>query len=93
MNAHGNEGPDSDDIRALRRSVGLSQQRLAEMVGCSLATVALFERGYRPHTSTVLPRIIATLTERALNDERPAVTPGARETTSAVAGPTGEVYP
>jgi transcriptional regulator with XRE-family HTH domain len=67
----------------MRRAAGLSQQRLAELADCSLAAVALFERGYQPDTSAVLPRILAVL-----NDERPeATTPGARPN-PAVAGPT-----
>jgi hypothetical protein len=52
----------------MRRGAGLSQQRVAELAHCSLAAVALFEKGYRPAESSVLPRIIA-----AIHDEgRPA---------------------
>lgn len=69
-----------DDLRALRKAAGMSQERLAQLAGCSLHTVALFERGYRPGRSDVLPRIIAVL-----NDERPvAVTRGAREYSPAI---------
>jgi hypothetical protein len=71
------------DLRALRAAAGLSQQRVAELSGCSIAAVALYEKGYAPATPTVLPRILHTL-----NCERPvADTPGAR-TNSAMAGPT-----
>jgi len=51
------------DLRTLRNAAGLSQQRVAERADCSLAAVALYERGYRPSTSTVLPRILAVLNE------------------------------
>ncbi len=77
-NGNGEVGGASDGIRARRRAAGLSQERLAHLADCSLHTVALFERGYRPARSNVLPRIIAVL-----NDERPAVTPGARKITPA----------
>ncbi len=36
------------DLRKLRRSVGFSQQQVAERAGCSIAAVALYERGYVP---------------------------------------------
>ena len=74
------------DIRALRRSAGLSQQRVAELAGCSLAAVALFERGYSPDTSVVLPRIIAALREDAGRDTEPLRTnaePGSANPSSA----------
>ncbi len=54
-------------LRAMRRAAGISQERLAQLADCSLHTVALFERGYRPSRSDVLPRIVAVL-----NDDGPA---------------------
>ena len=62
------------DLRKLRRSAGFSQQQVAERAGCSIAAVALYERGYAPVNSTVLPRIIAVL-----SNEGPVIEPGARD--------------
>lgn len=59
MSTNGNEGPGG--IRERRRAVGLSQEALAREADCSLAYVRLLERGYRPHTGTVLPRIASAL--------------------------------
>jgi transcriptional regulator with XRE-family HTH domain len=61
------------ELRERRVAAGLSQQALASAADCSLASVALFERGYRPEHSQVLERI-----ERVLNDRSPA-TNGASE--------------
>jgi predicted transcriptional regulator len=63
-----------NDLREMRRTAGLSQQRLAELAHCSLAAVALFEGGYRPARSIVLPRII-----NVLNESSPAGEPGSTE--------------
>lgn len=54
-------------LRRLRRAAGLSQQQVATRAGCSIAAVALYERGYTPERSDVLPRIV-----RVLNDDAPA---------------------
>lgn len=62
-------------IRARREAAGLSQQRLAELACCSIATIGLYEGGYSPARSTVLERVLAVLDE-----ERPADGPGAQET-------------
>jgi transcriptional regulator with XRE-family HTH domain len=66
-------------LRDLRRAAGLTQVELAHAARCSIATVALFEAGYAPERSTVLPRIIAVL-----NDERGRMTtaPNTREAPS-----------
>lgn len=56
--------PGADELRTLRLKAGLSQQRLAELAGCSLASVGLFESGYTPEHSTVLERLVAVLDER-----------------------------
>jgi len=61
-NGNGHTGV-AGDLRALRRTAGLSQQQLAQKAECSLAAVALFESGYQPAYSRVLPRIITTLAE------------------------------
>ncbi len=61
-NGNGHTGV-AGDLRALRRTAGLSQQQLAQKAECSLAAVALFESGYQPEHSRVLPRIITTLAE------------------------------
>lgn len=62
-------------LRARREAAGLSQQRLAELAGCSIATIGLYEGAYSPARSTVLERVLAVLDE-----ERPAGGPGAQET-------------
>ena len=66
--------PGENDLRSLRETAGFSQQRVAELAGCSLAAVALFERGYRPSTSKVLPRIVAVLNDGCTNGETRPVT-------------------
>jgi len=48
-------------IRQRRQAANLSRQALATVADCSLASIALFESGYSPETSTVLPRILAAL--------------------------------
>ncbi len=66
----------TDDLRALRRAAGLSQQELAERARCSFSSVRLMESGYRPSggRSAVLERVLAVL----LNDVRPGVGPEPR---------------
>ncbi len=54
-------------IRLSREAVGLSQQRLAELAGCSLSMIRVLESGYTPRESDVLPRVM-----QALNDAGPA---------------------
>jgi predicted transcriptional regulator len=53
-----------DGLRERRVAAGLSQQRLARLARCSIASVAVLEAGYRPARSAVLRRILAAL-ERA----------------------------
>ena len=48
-------------LRDQRRAAGLSQQRLAELAGCSVSAVRLFERGYQPEPSAVRERVEAIL--------------------------------
>lgn len=55
--------PGAQELRALRLKAKLSQQRLAELADCSLASVGLFESGYMPERSSVLERLLAVLTE------------------------------
>ena len=63
-------------LRAARKAAGLSQQRVAELAGCSVSYVRVLEAGYRPENdSDVLGRINTVL----LNDESPAGEPGSRE--------------
>lgn len=57
VNANGRSG----GLREQRRAAGLSQQRVAELAGCSLTFVRVLEAGYAPVTSNVLPRIHAVL--------------------------------
>lgn len=78
-------GINPDTIQNLldrRRRLGFTRQRLAEEARCSLSHVALFEKGYRPQTSAVLPRLLAVLEaaenesrRSPQNDERPAEMP------------------
>ena len=53
--------PSDIDIRERRRAVGLSQEQLARAVGCSTASVRLFERGYMPPSSPTRERVVAVL--------------------------------
>ena len=58
MNANPDE---SGGLRERRLALGLTQQRLAELAGCSLAQLQLLERGYAPRRSAVMLRIAAAL--------------------------------
>jgi len=71
----------SGRARELRLAARLSLAEMAGAVGVSAATVSRWECGQRrPHGPAAL-RYGALLDalERAVNDERPATTPGARE--------------
>ncbi|MGI9183772.1 MAG: helix-turn-helix domain-containing protein [Solirubrobacteraceae bacterium] len=48
-------------IRADRRAACLSQERLAQLAGCSTAYIRLIEAGYEPMHSDVLPRVLEVL--------------------------------
>ena len=48
-------------IRSRRLAAEVSQQHLAELAGCSIATVGLLERGYEPQHSEVVGRVLDTL--------------------------------
>ncbi len=61
----------TSDLSALRRSRGLSQQRVAELAGCSLSMVRQLERGYRPTSGDTLRRVVDVL-----NDESQGGHPG-----------------
>ena len=52
-------------LRELRRAAGLSQQRVAELAGCSIGMIGLLERGYAPASSRVLDRVAAVLNDRS----------------------------
>jgi transcriptional regulator with XRE-family HTH domain len=58
----------SGGLREQRRAAGLSQQRVAELAGCSLTFVRVLEAGYEPVTSNVLPRIEAVLDGRKTSE-------------------------
>ncbi|MGC9221763.1 MAG: helix-turn-helix domain-containing protein [Solirubrobacteraceae bacterium] len=51
----------TDGIRGARQSLGMTQEALAESVGCSVDYVRLLERGYVPRFSDVLPRLLDRL--------------------------------
>jgi transcriptional regulator with XRE-family HTH domain len=78
--------PETDGIRQYRLAAGISQQKLAQLAGCSLSMVRLVESGYRPSTSDVLDRIATVL-----EDDDPATTgPLADTTTTSGASSRGE---
>lgn len=62
-----NATPGIGPLRASRRAAGLSQQRLAELAGCSLTMIRVLESGYEPQNSDVMPRVA-----QVLNDAGPA---------------------
>lgn len=78
----------SGGLRAVRKAAGVSQQKLAEMAGCSMSMVKLLESGYQPASSDVVERIRRALDAltRPVNDERPAATRAPRTTSDAGAG-------
>jgi predicted transcriptional regulator len=47
-----------------RKELGLSQQELARLAGCSIAAVRLFEGGWTSDRSKVLTKIEAVLAKR-----------------------------
>ena len=68
--------PAPDDIRGLRKRLGLTQERFATRFGFSVETIRNYEQGHRRPTgpARVLLRVIAREPEavaRALADERP----------------------
>jgi predicted transcriptional regulator len=54
---------DSQDLRARRLRVGLSQRGLAAIAGVSVSTVRLAEHSWRPGQSDALERIEKVLAE------------------------------
>ena len=51
------------DLRERREAAGLSQLDVARRATCSPAMYGLLERGYRPHRSAVLERVVAALNQ------------------------------
>jgi transcriptional regulator with XRE-family HTH domain len=54
-------------IRDRRKAAGLSQQRLAELAGCSLSAVYLLEKGFSPAHSAPrekVERVLACFDDR-----------------------------
>lgn len=51
------------DVRDKRLRLGLSQQEVAELAGCSIAMVRLLEQGWRPKESPTLERVVEVLEE------------------------------
>ena len=62
MNANGTPAS-GVDLRARRRSLGLSQEAVARTAMCSTGYVRLLEAGFAPGRSDVLPRVIAALND------------------------------
>lgn len=57
-----NQGADpTPALRVLRKAAGHTQESLARAAACSLSLIKLLEGGYRPASSTVLPRIASVL--------------------------------
>jgi predicted transcriptional regulator len=48
-------------LRQRRKTLGLSQEKLAREAGCSTMSVRLLEGGFVPERSAVLPRLLAAL--------------------------------
>jgi predicted transcriptional regulator len=48
-------------LRERRLAAGLSQQRLAELAGCSFHMITLFDNGYAPAHSRVRAKVLAVL--------------------------------
>jgi transcriptional regulator with XRE-family HTH domain len=53
----------AEQIRADRKSVGISQRELALLAECSVATIANLESGLVPNRGQVLPRVLKTLAD------------------------------
>jgi len=49
-----------EELRAARQAVGISQERLARRVDCSLSTIRLVENGWRP-SAAMAERILEAL--------------------------------
>ena len=49
------------ELRALRRSAGLSQAELAERAGTSQATISSYEAGHKVPSLTTLQRLLASM--------------------------------
>jgi hypothetical protein len=71
-------------LRQQRQAAGLTRQALAEKAKCSIASVALFEGGYAPERSAVLPRLFAALKDLPMDDDAESGTDSPRVTTSSL---------
>jgi predicted transcriptional regulator len=67
----------ADGLREHRRRRGITQQRLAELAGCSLSMVRILEAGAKPRKSAVLGRIVSVLNDEDLAGQRGLVTSSA----------------
>ena len=72
-------------LKDRRRTLSLSRQTVATRAWCSVGMVAALEQGYRPNSSTVLPRVEAVLAF-AENGEAPAVAAEASQQTPGRGG-------
>jgi predicted transcriptional regulator len=61
--------PGQPSLRARREAAGVSQQRLAELAGCSFHMITLLDNGYAPTRSRVRPRVEAALDQLERGDE------------------------
>src|SRR5687767_16022587 len=68
--------PEIDEVRLLRRQLGLTQQELARMAGVSQSLIAKIERGLVQPSYSNVKRLVEAL-EAEKNRRHPAVTAGA----------------
>jgi transcriptional regulator with XRE-family HTH domain len=85
-----NASPAVGGLREQRKAARLSQQRLAEIAGCSISSVRLLENGYQPARGDVLNRVLAALAQ-SHDMKRPAATPSASTTSPGQDRRHGEV--
>jgi transcriptional regulator with XRE-family HTH domain len=85
-------GSGGGDLRSRRIAAGLTQQRVADLAGCSISIVGLLERGLTPEHSSVIPRILAVLDGQEIpaRKESPAGQPSSHNISGGV-GTAGHV--
>lgn len=81
MNANATQ--DRGRLRAARKAAGLSQQRVAELAGCSVGYVRVLEAGYTPDAgSKVFRRILNVLRNERSPTGQPDSSDNSGETTA-----------
>ncbi len=79
-----NTGLVGRDLRATRRRAGVSRAQLANLAGCSLASLANIEQGAVPRRSRVLEDAFAALA--VINDPSTSEGPASHGTSAKTAG-------